>query len=70
MKYCQCVAVLDTMWGGSGNAPGMFRINPDNHSGRRLYWLLGHQDLLVTNACREYVADPTIHGTQIGRAHV
>jgi len=58
----KCVAILDTMWGGSGKAPGMFRINPKNHTGRRLYWFLGHKDLWVTNACTEYVANAKLHG--------
>lgn len=30
------VAILDTMWGSaSGDAPPFFKINPENHSGRR-----------------------------------
>lgn len=58
----RCVAILDTMWGGEGIAPGLFRINPQNHSGRRLYWLLGHEDLWVTNACPEYVEHSKVHG--------
>jgi hypothetical protein len=54
------------MWGGDGRAPRWFTINPDNHSGRRLYWLVGHNDLLVTNACKEHVSHSTIHGTPDG----
>lgn len=53
------VAVLDTMWGWCGlekERTRHFRINPNNHSGRRLYWFLGHHDLLVTNACPELVS--------------
>lgn len=51
------------MWGECGKSPGWFRINPKNHTGRRLYWFLGHDDLWVTNACREQVAKATLHGT-------
>ena len=58
----RCVAVLDTMWGGDGHAPGLFRINPNNFTGRRLYRLLGHKDLWVTNACRELVENAKGHG--------
>ncbi len=59
----RCVVVLETMWGGHGNAPGMYRINPHNFTGRRLYWLLGHEDFWCTNVCREYMQLPTQHGT-------
>ena len=62
MIHTRCVAVLETMWGGDGNAPGFFWINPDNFTGRRLYWLLGHKDLWVTNACRELVQNARQHG--------
>ncbi|MFA5376299.1 MAG: hypothetical protein WC455_11195 [Dehalococcoidia bacterium] len=61
-SHARCVAVLDTFWGYEGKAPGMFRINPDNHSGRRLYWLLGHEDLWCTNACKEAVGNARGHG--------
>lgn len=63
MIHTKCLAILETMWGGNGNAPGLFRINPDNFTGRRLYWLLGHEDLWVTNACKELVRNARIHGT-------
>ena len=63
MIHTKCLAILETMWGGSGNAPGLFRINPDNHTGRRLYFFLGHHDLWVTNACKELVGNARIHGT-------
>lgn len=63
MPHTKCLAVLETMWGGSGEAPGIFRINPHNFTGRRLYWFLGHKDLWVTNACREYVSNAKQHGT-------
>src|SRR5204863_10164647 len=65
------VAMLETMWdwrgmtsgAGYSEAPRFFRINPDNHSGRRLYKLIGHDaQLLVTNACRELVTGPNQHG--------
>jgi hypothetical protein len=62
MIHTRCLAVLEVMWGTPGKAPGIFRINPNNHTGRRLYWLLGHDDLLVTNACPEQVGHPTLHG--------
>lgn len=46
----KAVAVLDTMWdweaktssAGYVQAPRFFRINPRNHTGRRLYWFLGY----------------------------
>ena len=75
MKPPRVVAVLEVMWDGRvaskqmanpnylAQAPRCFRINPDNHSGGRLYKLLGHSDLLVTNAC------PTIVGSAKGRAN-
>lgn len=64
MMHVRVVAVLEVMWGNPRPlAPGFFRINPYNFSGRRLYWLLGHQDLLVTNACRELVSSARGRGT-------
>jgi len=60
--HTRCLAVLETMWGGSGHAPGLYHINPQNFTGRRLYKLLGHTDLWCTNVCREYMAEPTQHG--------
>jgi hypothetical protein len=65
------VAVLETMWdwrnqttsaGYRKEAPRHFQINPDNHSGRRLYKLVGGADLVVTNACRELVCSAREHG--------
>ena len=53
------------MTSGAGyvEAPKFFRINPKNHSGRRLYKLIGPgARLLVTNACRELVMGPEHHG--------
>mgnify|MGYP001573210422 CR=1 FL=1 len=65
------VAILETMWNwraqtsaaGHRDAPRYFRINPKNHSGRRLYRLVGDARLLVTNACRELVTRADQHGT-------
>lgn len=62
MIKTRCLVVLETIWGGDGQAPGLFRINPDNHSGKRLIYLLGHRDFWVTNACKEYVANAQQHG--------
>jgi hypothetical protein len=65
------VAVLDTAvsrsWAGIGNglAPRYFKINPKNHSGKRLYRLVGQDHvnrLIITNVCRELVTDPNHHG--------
>lgn len=62
------VALLESMWGWRGySAEGdvirYFRINPENHSGRRLYSLIGNGDsLLVTNSCRECQATANHHG--------
>jgi len=65
------VAILETMWDWRGQAssagyrqaPEYFRINPSNHSGRRLYKLIGPDSrLLVTNACRELVSSAKHHG--------
>lgn len=65
------VAILETMWdwrgmtSGAGyqEAPRYFRINPENHSGRRLYKLCGSDaQLLVTNACRELATIANGHG--------
>lgn len=65
------VALLESMWdwrsmtSGAGyqDAPRHFRISPDNHSGRRLYKLIGEGcDLLVTNSCRELMPSPNHHG--------
>jgi hypothetical protein len=67
----RAVAVLDTMWdwraqtsgAGHSQAVPFFRINPDNHSGRRLYRLVGPgAQLLVTNACRELASHSRQHG--------
>lgn len=66
------IAILESMWdwraqtSGAGykQAPRYFRINPNNHSGRRLYSLLDKGDkLLVTESCRELVSSANEHGT-------
>jgi len=61
--HVRTAVVLETMWGRAGKSPGWFRINPQNHTGRRLYWLVGHNRLWVTNACPEQVNSPLEHGT-------
>ena len=72
MKPFFVVAILDTMYDWRGKtsgvglrqAPRFFRINPHNHSGKRLYSLIYPATrLLVTDACRELVQKPTDHGT-------
>lgn len=58
------IALLDTMWGGGGPAPRFFVINPNNFSGRRLYYLVGMSaNLRVTNACRKMQTHANAHGT-------
>ncbi len=62
------VALLDSMWGWRGyvekgeEAPKYFRINRDNYSGRRLYNLVGGNQLLVTNSCRVVQGHANSHG--------
>jgi len=67
----RCVAILETMWdwlsmtsrAGYKQAPRYFHINPDNHTGKRLYYFLDDKySLLVTNVCRELVSGPNEHG--------
>lgn len=63
--------VLESMWdwramtsgAGYAEAPAFFYIDPDNHSGKRLHYLLEGKHFIVTNACRELVASPSHHGT-------
>ena len=59
------VAVLDTMWGEGGKAPTFFAINPNNHSGRRLYALTEshYGNIMVVNACQLQTKHATLHGT-------
>ena len=70
-KMKRVIAILETMWDWRGmtseagyrQAPRFFRINPQNHSGRRLYKLIGpHVRLLVTNACKELGGSADDHG--------
>ena len=62
----RAVAVLDVMWDPSNagrKAPRHFKINPQNHTGRRLYkWLGDKYELLVTNACSQIVANANGRG--------
>lgn len=68
----KAVVLLEVMWdwrnvtgraGYKEQAPRSFRINPDNHSGRRLHgWLKDYPDFLVTNACPQLVAKATMRG--------
>lgn len=60
----EVVAVLEVQWGAPRpEAPDFFRINPENRTGGILYDLLGHRNLIVTNACREVVARASDRGT-------
>lgn len=58
----KAVAVLEVQWGPWRRPAPYFKINPHNFTGRRLYWFLGHDDLLVTNACPEIVDTPNGRG--------
>lgn len=59
------IAVLEVAWGDSNRKQHCrsFVINPHNHSGKRLYWWLGHGDLRVTNACPQLVVNARGRGT-------
>lgn len=59
------VVILEVMWGLRYQEQGArwFRINPRNHSGKRLIQMLGHQDFVVTNACPQQVASAKHRGT-------
>jgi hypothetical protein len=66
------MVVLEVMWdwdnmtseaGYEKVAPRHFRINPYNYTGRRLHWLLGHNQFLVTNACPDLVSSANGRGT-------
>lgn len=65
MSSPRVAALLDTMWGSrKARAPRWFRINPHNHSGRRLYKLVGKEvDLRVTNCCPMMQTSARDHGT-------
>lgn len=62
------VALLESMWGWRGyndageEAPRYFRINAENHSGKRLYRLCDPHNLLVTNCCRRVQRTANDHG--------
>lgn len=60
----EILVVLETMWGTHGSAPRWFPINPDNHSGKRLYRMTGMEDwhVWVTNACPQQTGHATQHG--------
>lgn len=71
LRAKRIVAILETMWDWRGmtsdagytEAPRFFSINPQNHSGRRLYKLVGpNATLLVTNACRQLATSAQGHG--------
>lgn len=50
------VVILEVMWGMPGDPPRKwFRINPINHSGKRLINIIGHKNFFVTNACPDVV---------------
>jgi hypothetical protein len=56
MRRARIVVVLEVMWAYPGDPPRRwFRINPYNHSGRRLINIIGHTDFTVTNACPDVV---------------
>jgi hypothetical protein len=65
----QVCALLESMWGWRGyntageEAPRFFRINPGNHSGKRLYRICGDVNLIVTNSCRTVQKSASHHGT-------
>jgi hypothetical protein len=67
MRKIECLAVLETMWdyrvsnSKSFKAPRYFEINPLNFSGKRLYYFIGHENLLVTNACPSVVNNASQH---------
>jgi hypothetical protein len=50
------VVILEVMWGLPGDSPRRwFKINPFNHSGKRLIKIIGHSRFTVTNACPDVV---------------
>lgn len=72
MPKVRCVAILEVMWdweeqtstaGYKRKAPKWFNINPNNLTGSRLYKFLGHNSLLVTNACPDLVYSAKGKGT-------
>lgn len=70
----QFLAILETMWdwrqltsnfGYDDEAPDFFKINPENFTGKRLYYMtgVGRDQLYVTNACPQLVNSASAHGT-------
>lgn len=58
------VVILAVQWGYEGDTvERWFQINPLNHSGKRLINIIGHNDFIVTNACRDIVFDARDQGT-------
>lgn len=72
-KAKTCLAILEVMWdwrsmtstvGYKEEAPRIYRINPENFTGKRLYnWLENQYVLFVTNACKELVRSASEKGT-------
>jgi len=45
------LAILQNMWDPARTeAPNVFRINPRNHTGKKLYFICGQHELWVTNS--------------------
>lgn len=65
-RHTEWLVILDTMWGTRpGKAINWFPINPENHSGKRLFQLTQCQNPLgiwVTNACPQCTDHATKHG--------
>lgn len=58
------VAVLAVQWGFPGDRVSRyFRINPYNHSGKRLIRIIGHRQFIVTNACSDIAYSAAQQGT-------
>lgn len=52
------VVIMEVMWGMPGDKPRRwFRINPFNHSGKRLLTIIGHGDFFVTNGFQQYALE-------------
>jgi hypothetical protein len=63
-RNCRIVAILAVQWGYPGDrVRPWFRINPYNHSGRRLIQIIGHTRFMVTNACPQLVCRASQQGT-------
>ena len=50
------VVILEQMWGPADGHRMLFRINPKNHSGRRLYSIMSHR-FVVGDSCPGIVAN-------------